>query len=129
MTDKDKKLAEQVLIKKGFFVMTHKEGSEHVRKVFIDPVIEAMQEYAELWHTAKMQEVMDEKLSAADEKWIIEIIEKTNAFAKQLIKDHFNRHKVYSRPECPFQYCDNPEDCKKQNKCHYSDGEIKHKEG
>jgi len=92
-------------------------------------IVEAMQEYAEAWHSAKMQEVMDEKLSAADEKWIIEIIEKTNAFAKQLIKDHFNRHKVYSRPECPFQYCDNPEDCKKQNKCHYSDGEIKHKEG
>lgn len=62
MTDKDKKLAEEILVKRGFFVMTHKEGSEHVRKVFIDPVIEAMQEYAELWHTAKMQEVTDEDI-------------------------------------------------------------------
>jgi hypothetical protein len=28
-----------------------------------------------------------------DKKWIFEILDKTNAFAKQLIEDHFNRHK------------------------------------
>ncbi len=60
MTDKDRKLAEEILVKRGFFVMTHKEGSEHVRKVFIEPVLEAMQEYAEAWNSAKMREVMDE---------------------------------------------------------------------
>ena len=124
MTDKDRKLAEEILSKK-WIPQFNKAGVATGRYIVFDnDAIEALNTY----HTAKMQEVMDEKLSAADEKWIIEIIEKTNAFAKQLIKDHFNRHKVYSRPECPFQYCDNPEDCKKQNKCHYSDGNIKHKE-
>lgn len=28
--------------------------------------------------------------------------------------------KVYSRPECPFQYCDSPnKECEKMNKCHH----------
>jgi hypothetical protein len=48
MTPEQRKQAEGILHSKGFFVMTHKEGSEHVRKVFIDPVIEAMEAYASL---------------------------------------------------------------------------------
>ena len=61
-----------------------------------------------------------EKEKGIDKNWIMEILDKTNAFAKQLIEDHFNRHKieVYSRPECPFKYCDDPETCKKLGKCH-----------
>jgi hypothetical protein len=45
--------AEEILVKRGFFVMTHKEGSEHVRKAFIEPVIAAMTEFATL-HARKM---------------------------------------------------------------------------
>ena len=41
------KTAETILSEKGFFVMVHKDQSESVRKVFIDPVIEAMEEYAQ----------------------------------------------------------------------------------
>lgn len=52
MENEDNKLAEEILKEKGFFVMTHKEGSEHVRKAFIEPVIKAMQAY----HKAKMKE-------------------------------------------------------------------------
>lgn len=51
------KLAEEILKEKGFFVMTHKEGSEHVRKAFIEPVIKAMQEY----HQAKLDVPSDEE--------------------------------------------------------------------
>jgi hypothetical protein len=29
-----------------------------------------------------------------DKKWIFEIMDKTNAFAKQLIEDHFKRHEL-----------------------------------
>ena len=31
-----------------------------------------------------------------DKNWILEIIDKTTAFAKQLIIDHFNRHYPYT---------------------------------
>lgn len=37
---------EEILKDKGWFVMTHKEGAETVCKVFINPVLEAMDEYA-----------------------------------------------------------------------------------
>ena len=40
------KTAETILSEKGFFVMVHKDQSESVRKVFIDPVVAAMEEYA-----------------------------------------------------------------------------------
>ena len=46
------KLAEEILKEKGFFVMTHKEGSEHVRKAFVEPIIKAMQAY----HESKLRE-------------------------------------------------------------------------
>jgi len=26
---------------------------------------------------------------------------------------------VYARPECPFNYCDDPDDCKRLGKCHH----------
>ena len=63
-----------------------------------------------------------ESKTTIDKDWIFEIMNKTNAFAKQLIEDHFNRHKIeiYSRPECPFKYCDDPEECKEMNKCHHT---------
>lgn len=68
------------------------------------------------------KEASDNKLSPADKEWIDHILDKTNAFAKQLIEDHFRRHKVevYTRPECPFNYCDDPEECKKLDRCHHS---------
>ena len=40
------KTAETILSEKGFFVMVHKDQSKDVKKVFIDPVIDAMEEYA-----------------------------------------------------------------------------------
>lgn len=39
------KTPEKILIDKGFFVMSHKEGSEAVRKAFIEPVIKAIKAY------------------------------------------------------------------------------------
>ena len=39
------KTADQILIDKGWSIMTHKEGAEVVRKAFIKPVIEAMEQY------------------------------------------------------------------------------------
>lgn len=53
------KLAEEILKEKGFFVMTHKEGSEHVRKAFIEPVIKAMQAYHEAANKAVTDEDID----------------------------------------------------------------------
>jgi hypothetical protein len=41
------------------------------------------------------KEKKNDNLYPANEKWIIEIIDKTNAFAIQLIKDHFNKRKSY----------------------------------
>lgn len=30
------------------------------------------------------------------------------------------RQEIFTRPECPFVYCDSPnEECKKQDWCHY----------
>lgn len=41
------KTAEEILKDNGFFVMTHKEGSEHVKRAFIEPVIKSMEQYAD----------------------------------------------------------------------------------
>jgi len=53
------------------------------------------------WTTISMQErfikvaIEIEKVvkeTSVDKEWIYEIMDKTNAFAKQLIENHFNRH-------------------------------------
>jgi len=56
------KTAEEYLKDKGFFAMTHKEGSESVRKAFIEPVIKAMQDYA-----SQQCQKRDELIKAQDE--------------------------------------------------------------
>jgi len=38
--------AEEILVKHGFFLMTHKNSNEEVRKAFIEPVLSAMTEFA-----------------------------------------------------------------------------------
>lgn len=35
-------------------------------------------------------------------------------------KEQSNAAGIYSRDECPFNYCDNPEVCKSLNRCHYA---------
>lgn len=59
------KTPEEILRNKGFIAMVHDESKNILREAFIDPVIQAMQEYAEAYHIAKMQEVTDEDI----EKW------------------------------------------------------------
>ncbi|MEN6388809.1 MAG: hypothetical protein ABFD04_00195 [Syntrophomonas sp.] len=93
MTDKDKKLAEEILVKRGFFVMTHKVGSEHVRKVFIDPVIEAMQEYAESYHTAKMQGKTSGKIETPEyEKAVLDYLENGINYDCPAFTPHFKKN-------------------------------------
>ena len=41
---------------------------------------------------AKLEAQLKEQKEGIDKEWIFEIIDKTNAFAKQLIEDHFKRH-------------------------------------
>ena len=60
--------AEEILLKHGFFVMTHKEGSEHVRKVFIEPVIAAMTEFATLHAQRIADKMVSERLR---EKYVL----------------------------------------------------------
>jgi len=75
---------------------------------------------------SRMVEIMNEMAretpepvrDGIDKDWIFEIINKTTDFQKQLIENHFNRHKVFSRPECVYQYCPHPEICK--DKCAFS---------
>lgn len=47
------------------------------------------------------------------ERWIAQLKEREGKTVRHKIE-------VYSRPECPFNYCDNPEECKKLNKCRHT---------
>jgi MoxR-like ATPase len=67
-----------------------KDKEQKILKPFItaDDVKRAMEEYASQFKSPAKE---------INEDWILEILDKTTDFAKQLIKDHFNRHKNNSR--------------------------------
>ena len=88
-----------------------------------DWIIKAMQSY----HEAKLKEITDSDIEAwaknyyqkADENEISCLIIGAKAALNNEIK-HIKQHiEVYSRPECPFNYCDDPETCKKLDKCRH----------
>lgn len=67
-----------------------KENVKHIMRYEKDKIEKLLPEIAQLEQEIKDSEITDEK--PIDKDWIFEIMDKTNAFAKQLIKDHFNRH-------------------------------------
>jgi len=59
MTDKDKKLAEEILEKYGF-IHPYNKNLNPGQQTYLDSIEKAMQEHAEAWHSAKMAGVTDE---------------------------------------------------------------------
>jgi predicted HTH domain antitoxin len=83
------KIDEKYEKRKGTWKWNHASDPEWY-KPDMSEVARWMEEYA-------TQHKETESTEGIDKEWIFEIIDKTNQFAKQLIKDHFNRHETASQ--------------------------------